>query len=176
MAPLADSAAILSRMEEFFLAPVQHPDLLPTVIPLILGAFVIELYFGKHKTEVLGWNSSVANSIIWVSTGLNLLLTESFTGALERYVTYLILGIGIVVGYMDFFHKWSEAVAFRASSADVTYPLAYVTVVIVKTGVPVNETTIKAAAGFILGVVVFFHILRGLETPSPEDIMGDFQA
>ncbi len=172
--PIVDQATFTERIIDFVLAPVTNPELLPSLLPIMLGAFIIELYFGKHKTEVLGWNTSVGNSIIWISTGLNLLLTEAINSTIELYVSYLILGMGIIVGYMDFFHKWSEAVAFRASSADVIYPLAYVTIVIVKTGIPADESTIKAAVGFIIGSILFFHLIRGLETPAPDQVADSF--
>ncbi len=172
--PIVDQATFTERIIDFVLAPVSNPELLPSLLPIMLGAFIIELYFGKHKTEVLGWNTSVGNSIIWVSTGLNLLLTEAIDSTIELYVSYFILGMGILVGYMDFFHKWSEAVAFRASSADVIYPLAYVTIVIVKTGIPADESTIKAAVGFIIGSILFFHLIRGLETPAPDEVADSF--
>jgi hypothetical protein len=149
---------ILSLIIDFALAPLQHPDITSSVMPLILGAVVIELYFGKHKQEVLGWNTSVGNAAIWISTGINLVVTETLESGLEQAVVYFILLTGLVVAYMDFFHKWKPAVAFRASTPDLIYPLSYVTVVMVKTDVAVTDTSIKAAIGFIIATVVGFRI------------------
>lgn len=166
----ADQTTLTNRATEIALAPLNHPDIISSIIPLVLGAVIIELYFGKHKTEVLGWNTSVGNAIIWISTGINLLLTGAPETSLEKAVTYFILLSGSVIAYMDFFHKWSNAAAFRASSPDVIYPLAYVAVVITKTSIPANDLTIKAAIAFIIGTIVAFRIIRLFETPAPNEV------
>lgn len=165
---ILEDATVKSRVAEFALAPFQHPDILPSLLPLILGAFVIEFYFGRHIHERLGWNTSVSNSIIWVATGANLLLTGAIDTAGKRYAAYFLIGIGSFVGYMNFYHRWSPSLAFRAASADAVYPLAYVTVVVVKTGMPVDVTVLKAGAAFILGTVAVFHVVRFLEPSSPD--------
>lgn len=166
---------ILERTWEFAAAPYNNTELLPAVLPLIVGAVIIELYFGKHKQEVLGWNTSVGNAVIWVSTGLNLLLTEALETPVERTVAWLVLLTGAFTAYMDFFHKWSSAVAFKASSPDIIYPLAYVAVVAVKTEMPINETTLKGAAWFLVGIFVLFRTLKFFETPA-RDGFNNFQS
>jgi hypothetical protein len=156
---------IYARAVEFARAPVDFPGILPDVLPLLLGAFIIELYFGRHENEMLGWNTSVGNAVIWVSTGLSLLITGVLDTAVERGVTYLILLSGAFTGYMDFFHKWSAAAAFRASSPDVIYPIAYVTVVAVKTDMPIELNTFKAAAAFSAGATAFFMLIKWFIPP-----------
>jgi len=169
-----NQATVVSRATEIGLAPLQHPDIVSSVTPLILGAFIIELYFGKHKTEVLGWNTSVGNAILWISTGLNILISGAPETSIEKVVTYFILLMGSVIAYMDFFHKWSDATAFRVSSPDLIYPLAYVTVVITKTPIPADDLTIKASGAFIIGTIVFFRIIRLFETPAPKTSKFNF--
>lgn len=164
-----ETSTILNRAWDLALAPMDHPDIISSVLPLILGAFVIELYFGKHKTEVLGWNTSVGNAIIWISTGLNLVITGGLETTLEEVTAYFIFMMGAAIAYMDFFHKWSYAAAFRASSPDVIYPLAYVAVVIIKTPIPPDSLTVKASIAFIAGTIVFFRLIRLFETPAPDD-------
>ncbi|WEL19299.1 hypothetical protein [Candidatus Nanohalococcus occultus] len=163
-----------SRIIEFATAPLNNPELLSSLLPLILGAFVIELYFGKHTNEELGWNTSVGNAVIWISTGLNLYLTGALDTELERLATLVVLGVGSFMGYMNFFHKWSESWAFRLSSADVIYPLGHVTVVVVKTGIPVDDVTLKAGGVFVLLTIVGFRILRAFETPANDGLNMNF--
>lgn len=154
---------ILEIVQQFVMAPIQNPDILPSILPIIGGAIVIELYFGKHKRESLGWNTSVGNAIIWVTTGLNLYLTESMNQP-ELYATYVLIGFGLFVAYLDFFHKWSSSMAFFVSSAGVVYTLAYLLVVIVKTDLVPNATTLKAAGVFFVVTNIAFKILQGFET------------
>lgn len=161
-------ATFQGRLEHLALAPVNHPELLPTVLPLVIGAITIELYFGKHTQENLGWNSSVGNAIIWITTGLTLLLTTKLS-SIERYAAYGLMGVGGIVGYMNFYHKWSSTVAFIISSSGMVHSLAYITVVVIKTDIPVDPTTIKAAVAFFLGVNVTFKLLQGLEKPASDD-------
>lgn len=160
-------------LEELVLAPVKHPELLPTVLPLIIGAITLEIYFGKHVEENLGWNTSVGNAVLWIATGINLLITSELT-ATERKITYFIIGLGGFVGYMDFYHKWSDTVAFIVSSAGIVYSLAYVTVVIVKTSLEINQTVIKAGVIFIVGVNILFKIMQQFEAPTKDGIGTDF--
>jgi len=155
---------IRTALETFVLAPIRQPELLPTVLPLIIGVTVIELYFGKHTNEELGWNTAVGNSISWMSTGIILLITTETTQQ-ERLATYGIIGIGAFLGYLDFYHKLSDTVAFIVSSSGVVYTLAYISVIMIKTSMPVNITTLKSAAIFVVIVNIGFKIIQSFETP-----------
>lgn len=152
-------------LEELVFAPVRHPEMLPSLIPIILGAVVIELYFGKYSQEELGWNTSVGNSIIWIATGVNLLINSSLE-AVERNAALFLIIVGAGLGYMNFFHKWSSTVAFVVSSAGIVYSLAYIIVVLVKTGIPINSTSMKASLIFLVGVNIAFKIIQSFETPA----------
>lgn len=164
-----ETTTLSQRLWEITFAPINFPDLIPSVLPIIIGAFVIELYFGKHKTEKLGWNTSVGNAVIWVSSAVNMILTEEAQNLLEKYVVFFILGLGMLFAYLNFFHKWSSTVAFRASSADVVYPLVYATTVIVKSSIPADNLSIKATVVFMIGSFIFFRILRAFESPAADD-------
>jgi len=168
---LLTNATVESRIYNLAMAPLEHPDIIPSVLPLILGAVVLELYFGKHKNETLGWNTSVGNAIIWISTGVNLFLTEKLETQAEVLASGFMLLFGALIGYLNFFHKWSESVAFRASGTDVIYSLGYVTVVVVKTDIPADNLTFKASAAFIFATILFFHMIRAFETPARDDFM-----
>ena len=165
--------ALTDIVQEFALASFSNPEMLPTILPLVAGAIVIELYFGKHKQERLGWNTSVGNAVIWVSTGLTLYINQSLSVP-ELYATYTLIGLGVFVGYMDFFHKWSEAVAFTVSSAGVVYTLAYILVVFVMTDLnPGDETTLYGAGLFFIITIIVFKVLQGLETDQDRNQFGN---
>ena len=157
-------STLIEVVKEFALAPVRHPEILPTVLPLIVGAVVIELYFGKHQSEDLGWNTSVGNAIVWVTTGLVMYLNSDLTTN-ETYATMGLVGLGLGVAYLDFYHKWSSTVAFVASSSGLVYSLAYVFVVAVNTDMTLNSTTLKGAGVFLAGVMIVFKIIQSFETP-----------
>lgn len=169
---LTSQSTLIEVIKEFVLAPVRYPDILPTVLPIIVGAIVIELYFGKHTNEELGWNTSVGNAIVWVTTGLVMYLTTDL-GAQEKYATAGLIFLGLGVAYLDFFHKWSETVAFVASSSGLVYTLTYIFVVAVKTDMTLNNTVFKGAGIFLIGVMTAFQIIKSFETPV-NDGLGSF--
>ncbi len=161
-----DALTVQEVLKRFVMAPTNY-ELLPSLLPIIGGALVIELYFGKHESESLGWNTSVGNAIIWVTTGISLLITSDLA-QMERYASYFLAGVGSLVGYMNFYHKWSESVAFIISSAGIVYSLAYVTVVLVKTNIPVNNTVLKASLIFIIATNIGFKVIQMFETPAQD--------
>jgi hypothetical protein len=162
MATALTGETIRSTVETFVFTPFRQPEILPTVLPIVLGAIVIELYFGKYSREELGWNTSVGNAVIWATTGITLLMTTSMTQQ-EKYAAYALVGIGGLVGYMDFFHKWPDTIAFVVSSSGIVYTLAYIAVIMIKTSMPINQTTMKGAAAFFIGINVVFKIIQAME-------------
>jgi hypothetical protein len=161
---LAEQHTLVEILKSFVLTPIEQPEILPTVLPLILGAIVIELYFGKHEREDLGWNTAVGNAIIWVTTGVTLLMTTPGLNQGERIAAYILMGLGVFVGYMDFYHKWRDQIAFLVSSSGIVYTLAYIGVILIKTSTPINTTTLKASAIFFLSTMAVFKIIQSMET------------
>lgn len=166
----SNSITVDQAVEHLFLAPVESPGIIPTILPLVVGALVIELYFGKHPDEKLGWNTSVGNAVIWAATGLSLLMTETPTG-LERQAIYGLIGLGGLVGYMNFYHRWPPAIAYLVSSSGIVYSLAYALVVAVKTDLVFNQTVFKGLIVFVIAVNLLFKLIQGFETPTRDDQM-----
>ncbi|MFB6208083.1 MAG: hypothetical protein ABEJ69_01925 [Candidatus Nanohaloarchaea archaeon] len=171
---ITGGTTITYLLEQFIYAPVRHPELLPSLLPIIFGAFVIELYFGKYKHESLGWNTSVGNAVIWLTTGVTLLMSSGLE-TLEKQAAYFLIGVGAFVGYMDFTHKWPESVAFVVSSSGIVYTLAYIIVVVVKTDLPITNTTLKASAVFFLAVNIMFRIIQSFEATRDQPQQFGFQ-
>lgn len=161
-----EAESLQERVLELAQAPLQNPEIIPTVLPLVLGAVVLELYFGKHQNEELGWNSSVGNSVVWISTGISLHMTEVIESTRELYSTYFIIGLGLFTGYLNFFHKWKSELAFIASSTTIVYSIAYITTVVIKTDIPADDLTLQAGAAFIVVIEIVFKIIKLFETPA----------
>lgn len=165
MGIISNEQTVRTALETMVTAPMNNPELLPTLLPIIFGGVVIELYFGKFSKESLGWNTSVGNAIIWVTTALTLLMTTQLTSG-ERMAAYALLFVGIFVSYMDFFHKWPETIAFIVSSSGIIYTAAYIIVILIKTDIPLNPATLKASGIFFLAIMSFFKLVQLLETPA----------
>lgn len=155
---------VISTAISIFSAPIQHSDIVPTVLPLILGGMIVELYLGKYKREDLGWNTAVGNAVVWFATGVSLLVTESLEG-LEVQATFFLVLLGLFVGFMDFFHIWPERIAFLVSSSGLVYTIAYTIVVMIKTEIEVNTATLLGAGVFIAAIQIVFLFLKFIEQP-----------
>ncbi len=155
---------VVNKTEYFARVPLDNQEMLPTLLPLMAAAIIMELYFGKHKEESLGWNTSVGNAAIWMTTGLSILIVETGLSQLELQATYALIALGGFVTFMDFFHIWPSTVAFIVSSSAMVYTLAYTLVVIIKSSMPVNQTTLKAAALFFIGVNLAFKVIQFFES------------
>lgn len=166
------TATIKERLIEIAEAPLNNPEIIPGVMPLVLGALILELYFGKHKDEKLGWNTAVGNSIVWLSTGISLHMTETIGTTQELYATYFVIGLGLFTGYLNFFHKWKSDLAFLASSTTIVYSIAYVTTVVIKTKIPPDQLTMQAGLAFIIAVEIIFKFFRLFERPAQDNQMG----
>lgn len=166
------TATIQERLIQLAEAPLNNPEIIPGVMPLILGALILELYFGKHKNEKLGWNTAVGNSIVWLSTGISLHMTETIETTQELYATYFIMGLGLFTGYLNFFHKWKSDLAFLASSTTIVYSIAYVTTVVIKTEIPPDELTMQAGLALIIIIEIIFKFFRLFERPAQDNQMG----
>jgi hypothetical protein len=164
---LTSEQTLQQSVEHLFLAPLNYPEIVPTVLPLIVGAVIIELYFGKHPEEQLGWNTSVGNAVIWSVISLNLLITMDLS-IIERQAVYGFMTAGAFVTYMDFYHRWPPAIAYTVSSAGIVYSLAYILVVMVKADLAFTETGLKAAAVFFIAVNMGFKLIQGFERPAQE--------
>lgn len=165
----SNTSTIQQGVEHLFLAPLNYPEILPTVLPLIIGALIIELYFGKHPEEQLGWNTSVGNAVIWSVISLNILITSDLA-VIERQAVYGFIAAGAFVTYMDFYHRWPPAIAYTVSSAGIVYSLAYILVVMVETNLSFTQTGVKSAVIFFIAVNMGFKLIQGFETPVQDNL------
>ena len=59
---------ILDGFKEIFSSPFKDITVFWLLAPIILFWLILEIYFGTHKEEKLGWNTALGNglSIFWV--------------------------------------------------------------------------------------------------------------
>ena len=70
---------LLPRFAKIIVTPWLNKELLWMVIPLILIIFFVQAYFGRNRTEELGWNTAFGNaiSLFWISVILTRFVIES---------------------------------------------------------------------------------------------------
>ncbi|MDY6778301.1 MAG: hypothetical protein SVU32_06535, partial [Candidatus Nanohaloarchaea archaeon] len=89
----------------------------PSIIPLVVGLLVIELYFGKYDLAHHDWDDAVANTTMVITSALTLihdlkLWKTPFQGASR--VAFGILGGGAVILFLNFFPAGSPSTSPRS--------------------------------------------------------------
>lgn len=157
---------VLQRFLDVLLFPHLHRDLIPSLIPVIVGLFVLEFYFGRYKQEELGWNTAVGNATMLVTTALTLiyqleLYLVPFSG--DALVAFSILGFGGLMLLLNFYHIWPKMIAFNISSAFTVYALVYMTMALTYSDIPIDSNTVAAAGLFFFALAMFFRTVQSMQ-------------
>ncbi len=189
--PLTDSLnGITSAILQFFISkavprfievvtvPFNEPGVFWIVIPLIISMVLMQLYFGRHREEELGWNTAFGNSIALIFVSMNLLqfLYNKFGWATfdlinpPSYKIWLVIGIGtisLVQLIINYFHAIPKRIAFFINSSIPTNMTAYIAIVLVYTQIPLDWATFIASIALLILLIYVFKFVREL-TPMTE--------
>jgi hypothetical protein len=155
----SDNTTVLEYLIEYFTAPLNYPNAVPELIPLILGAFILEVYFEKVNADKMERADPIGNALLWLSTGLALILETNVQGR-EKLVVFGLIGLGAGLLILEFMEKWRQHVKFFHSFVTPIYSIAYLSVILVATPLTVNPTSIKAGLIFMAIDVVFFYVWK----------------
>lgn len=174
---MATPGTVTARYLDILTFPLDHPEFVPSLIPLFLGLFIMQLYFGRYRYEELGWNSAVSNAVLLITTGISLVLQlglQPFASGPRSVVAYGIVVTGLIILLLNFYHIWPAEIAFNVSSAFTSYTLAYLAIAIAYKGLPLTDDTLTAAAAFFITLNLFTRGLKRLSaTELPRDVNED---
>jgi hypothetical protein len=175
------SEGVLPRVNTFFTTPFQHTEIFWTVLPLLVTAFFIEIYFGRHKTEELGWNTAFANciSLLWVTTALVRFMYEEYgswvfftwdpTGKTPTVLLIIALGMwGLLLAIFNYYHVLPKGISFFISSAIPVNISALLIVIVVIGKIPVNGITMIAGFITFVALAIFLATVEAIVKPSKE--------
>jgi hypothetical protein len=157
------------RIADLLLAPVEHPDMLWTLGPMIIALILMQLYFGRNKDEALGWNTAFGNSValifisasllrgVYISSGdisiKGFLMASIYFNDLRIIIILLLFMYGILLATISFFHWFPEKLAFFIMNGISINITAYVVIVLViSENIPLDKHTLLA------GVVIFILV------------------
>lgn len=175
------SGAVYSRAEEIVLTPWTTPTILWTILPLVITTFMIGLYFGRYKTEELGWNTAFGNtiSLLWVATALIRFLYEEYGSWV--FITWdpaghtlkvIIIGLltlwAFVLAVCNFFHALPKWLSFLFSSAVPVNISALLLIIIVIGKIHVDGATWTAAILLFVLAAIAYSIIEAIIMPSQE--------
>ncbi len=188
--PLLDESTVHDAVDRYFtivLFPVNNPEFVPSVVPLIAGLIVVAFYYGRYRDEELGWGAAVSNTLIMTTTGVILLyeiapdavtwqyLQQNLTavlslltgsgldasGAEPRFmVAFGIILLGLCIITLNYYHLWPKHLAFFISSGFTVYTLTYLTIAIVYEQIPLGLSTWIAATAIIFSSFLFVRTLK----------------
>lgn len=129
---------ILEQSWHILREPWLQRESLWIILPLIIILVLMHLYFGRYRSEELGWNSSFGNSIslLWISVILSNFLFSKFSFQElyfgEQFGRLIVLGILVlwvlIILIFNFFHVLPKKFSFIISSAGSVYIFAYVVI------------------------------------------------
>lgn len=163
--------SLYNRFLELLLAPVNYPEVLWMVIPTLIALFSMETYFGRYRDEDLGWENAFGNSLVllFVSIDMIRLLYNQSGWSIFIYITpemALILAVvveGVGLSLMSFYHEMPKHIALNLSSILPMNFIAYISLLLVYTDIPiVSIYTLLASFGIlaiIVGIVKLIHII-----------------
>jgi hypothetical protein len=129
--------------------------------PVIILWILLEVYFGLHKSEKLGWNTALGNGfvLIWVTLGI---LRDIFKGSVQGKTGQIIIMVLLViyggfVCYLAFTHKAVEKVSFLLASPYLIY---FLSMYLLLWGYDLLEVNLY----IIIDVVIIFFFLLLLKT------------
>ncbi len=181
---ISSLALIFEESKNLASEPLKSPNMLWTLIPLIVGMFILEIYFGHYKREKLGWSSAVGNSLMLFFVGMNLfsyLFSSGFSIILQKsnltligpqivIVKYFIAGFIVfeaaLLFVLNFFHLAPKKFAFGISSGLFVNFLACMGIILVYGNLSLNWTIIPGILLLFFGLLVFLALLEFIEPKS----------
>jgi hypothetical protein len=160
---------ILKRCWIILTAPAADPTMLWEVIPLVVTMFLMEIYFGKHKEEQLGWNTAFSNALVLLFVGTNLLrvlyIKNQLLLNLKLIVIIAMMVLGLLLAFLDFYQLIPRFIAFEISSKLPLNYLAYIIIVYIHTDLPLNLITLATIILLFIILVLIMKIIQIEEKP-----------
>jgi len=172
---------ILLEVWNIFLAPFQQPAIFWEIGPFILLWIAMELYFGTHKKEKLGWNTALGNglSLFWVIiSGMKQIFLngmENFT--LGRFIILLAITLyALFIIFTSFKHSFSNKFQFLIASPGPMYYFSLIALLFAHNLLQLEWLTIIAV--FVLFIMIqlltlFFRLFLPELSEDTEDSMDD---
>jgi len=170
---------IYRRFADILLAPIYFKEMIWILTPLLVTLIMMELYFDRYRDEELGWNTAFGNSMVLIFVSLDILRLLYNKGmlayiSLESALVLSVIMIGFTLTLLTFFHSLPKQLAFCISSRLPINVVAYLTIVIVYAGIPVDVYTGIAALIFAFFVSKVLKILNWIIPESGEIPQLDF--
>jgi len=150
------SINLFHRGVDIIEAPLNTPDMLWMLLPLLATLLLMEFYFGRYKDKELGWNTAFGNILVLMFISIDLfrhLYEPSGQSAIQfiasasnikLIVPLGIAGLALLLMLVDFFHFLPKKIAYILSSPAYVNLIGLLGIIIVYATIPLDWTTIFA--------------------------------
>ncbi len=170
---------VIPRLIELVNISWKTPDIFWTILPLVISAVGMQVYFGRNRTEEIGWNTAFGNSIIFTFISANLVrfiitnytLTDLRTNPIVAEKLVLTIGFliwGLYLMFGDLIHSIPKRIAFLISSSAFINGIAMLAIIIIMSDTPLDKITFFASISFLIIIILIEAIIKHLITPSQE--------
>jgi len=155
-------------------APLWVPEMIWIIAPLLVTFLAMTFYFGLYEGEELGWNTSVANTIVLFFVAIDLLRTMFYYSSPPSIWNYLfnpwklltvliIIAEAILLFSLAFRHAIPKNVMFFIASPLPVNLQAYVIATLVYLRLPPTWYTLSAALLLFACLFVISKLLQLLQ-------------
>ena len=157
--------ATKDRVIEILKVPLESSDMFWLILPLILTMLFIQFYFSRYQEEELGWNTAFGNSLVLIFVSVSLIRFVLESGLRNDQttltITILLVGSGIILTIIDYFHALPKEIAYGISSSIPINYLSYVAISLIfsrslENPIPIDLTTLAA---FLVILILFLFLI-----------------
>ena len=165
---------IIARVFDIIKAPLNKPDMLWIVSPVLISTFLMTYYFGKYKKEELGWNTAFGNSIVLLFSCLDLFRFLYNHHLLKLNVeTVLVTAVlleGIILTLLNFLHALPKSFAFSVSSGMTINIIVVSLIILIYSRLPLDYVTALAVIIISAVIILVLKFIQLLEWGDDEEV------
>ncbi|MAF34482.1 hypothetical protein CMO91_01425 [Candidatus Woesearchaeota archaeon] len=167
------------RFRDLLQDVLHEPGIFWTIMPFMVAALAMQVYFGRNRTEEIGWNSAFGNSVAFAFVSGSLLrylfsTYESWEALnvgdamLRLWITVFVLLVGMLMAVANLEHARPKKFFMFLSQSSVINGLAVMAIILVQTTQVLDQATITAAALFLLVFTGLQMLVKEAVRPSSE--------
>jgi hypothetical protein len=169
--------SILGGFKEIFLSPLKDPSILWLLTPIILFWFVMEIYFGRYKTENLGWNSALGYglSMFWIVViSFRTIFENNFElFSIDKLLFVVAVAVySIIIILISFTHRAKAKIFFLFTSPTLVYYLFGIALLVVNDLLNITFWVVIDLIIFYVIILIFETILKKLIPSAPSSGMS----
>ena len=169
---------ILGGFKEIFSAPLRDLSILWFLAPLVLFWFILEIYFGRYKSEKLGWNTALGYgmSMFWI---VIISFKTMFENNFELFSIGKLLFVIFVAAYsvfiifISFTHRLKEKIFFLFTSPTIVYYLCGIALLLVNGLLNISFWVFIDLIIFYIIILILETILKKIIPSAPENPVGN---